>query len=36
LIARAHTVERNGGRASRRSIIRQKLAQAYLELEILR
>jgi len=36
LIARAHTVERNGGRASEDPIVRQKLAQAYLELEILR
>ncbi|HEX3232445.1 MAG TPA: acyl-CoA dehydrogenase [Pyrinomonadaceae bacterium] len=36
LIGRAHTVERNGGRASEDPIIRQKLAQAYLELEILR
>ena len=36
LIARTHTVERNGGRASEDPIVRQKLAQAYLELEILR
>lgn len=36
LIARAQTVERNGGRASADPIVRQKLAQAYLELEILR
>jgi len=36
LIARAHTVERNGGRASKDPVVRQKLAQAYLELEILR
>ena len=36
LIARAHTVERNGGPASGDPIVRQKLAQAYLELEILR
>ncbi|MEP6707908.1 MAG: acyl-CoA dehydrogenase family protein, partial [Pyrinomonadaceae bacterium] len=36
LIARAHTVERNGGPASEDPIVRQKLAQAYLELEILR
>ena len=36
LIARAHTVERNGGRASEDATVRQKLAQAYLELEILR
>jgi alkylation response protein AidB-like acyl-CoA dehydrogenase len=35
LIARAHTVERNGRRASEDPIIRQKLAQAYLELEIM-
>src|SRR6266850_1938331 len=36
LIARSHTVERNGRRASEDPILRQKLAQAYLELEILR
>ena len=36
LIARAHTVERNGGPASQDPLVRQKLAQAYLELEILR
>ena len=36
LIARTHTVERNGGLASEDPIVRQKLAQAYLELEILR
>jgi len=36
LIARARTVERNGGPASDDPIVRQKLAQAYLELEILR
>jgi alkylation response protein AidB-like acyl-CoA dehydrogenase len=36
LIARSHTVERNGRRASEDPIVRQKLAQAYLELEILR
>jgi len=36
LIARAHTVERNGKRASEDPVVRQKLAQAYLELEILR
>jgi alkylation response protein AidB-like acyl-CoA dehydrogenase len=36
LIARARTVERNGVRASEDPIVRQKLAQAYLELEILR
>ncbi len=36
LIARAHTVERNGRSASEDPIVRQKLAQAYLELEILR
>ena len=35
LIARTHTVERNGGSASEDPIVRQKLAQAYLELEIL-
>jgi len=36
LIARAHTVERNGRPASEDPMVRQKLAQAYLELEILR
>src|SRR5260370_26408107 len=36
LIARAHTVERNGRSASEDPIVRQKLAQAYLALEILR
>src|SRR6266511_3034267 len=36
LIARSHTVERNGRRASEDPIVRQTLAQAYLELEILR
>lgn len=36
LIARSHTVERNGRPASEDPILRQKLAQAYLELEILR
>jgi len=36
LIARARTVERNGRPASADPIVRQKLAQAYLELEILR
>ncbi|HEV2861731.1 MAG TPA: acyl-CoA dehydrogenase [Pyrinomonadaceae bacterium] len=36
LIARSRTVERNGRRASEDPIARQKLAQAYLELEILR
>ncbi|MEO8380269.1 MAG: acyl-CoA dehydrogenase [Acidobacteriota bacterium] len=36
LIARSHTVDRNGRPASSDPIIRQKLAQAYLELEILR
>ena len=36
LIARSHTIERNGRRASEDPVIRQKLAQAYLELEILR
>ncbi len=35
LIARARTVERNGRPASEDPIVRQKLAQAYLELEIL-
>jgi alkylation response protein AidB-like acyl-CoA dehydrogenase len=36
LIERAHTVQRNGKPASEDPLIRQKLAQAYLELEILR
>jgi alkylation response protein AidB-like acyl-CoA dehydrogenase len=36
LIVRARTTERNGVRASEDPIVRQKLAQAYLELEILR
>jgi alkylation response protein AidB-like acyl-CoA dehydrogenase len=36
LIARSHTVQRNGKPASEDPIVRQKLAQAYLELEILR
>jgi alkylation response protein AidB-like acyl-CoA dehydrogenase len=36
LIARARTIERNGRPASEDPIVRQKLAQAYLELEILR
>jgi alkylation response protein AidB-like acyl-CoA dehydrogenase len=36
LIARSHTIERSGRRASDDPLIRQKLAQAYLELEILR
>ncbi|HLM58512.1 MAG TPA: acyl-CoA dehydrogenase [Pyrinomonadaceae bacterium] len=36
LIARSRTVERNGRPASEDPIARQKLAQAYLELEILR
>ena len=36
LIARSHTIERDGRRASEDPIVRQKLAQAYLELEILR
>jgi len=36
LIARSHTIERNGKPASADPIVRQKLAQAYLELEILR
>lgn len=36
LIARSHTIERNGGPASADPLVRQKLAQAFLELEILR
>jgi len=36
LIARSHTIDRNGKPASEDPIVRQKLAQAYLELEILR
>ena len=36
LIARSHTVMRNGRPASADPIARQKMAQAYLELEILR
>lgn len=36
LIARSRIVERNGRPASEDPIVRQKLAQAYLELEILR
>jgi alkylation response protein AidB-like acyl-CoA dehydrogenase len=36
LIARARTIDRNGRPASEDPIVRQKLAQAYLELEILR
>ena len=36
LIARSRIVERNGRRVSEDPIVRQKLAQAYLELEILR
>ena len=36
LIARSHTIERNGRPASEDPIVRQKLAQAYLELDILR
>jgi len=36
LIARSRMVERNGRPASQDPIVRQKLAQAYLELEILR
>ena len=36
LIARARTIERGGRPASQDPLVRQKLAQAYLELEILR
>jgi len=36
LIARSRIVERNGRRVSEDPVVRQKLAQAYLELEILR
>jgi len=36
LMARAHTIDRNGRPASQDPIVRQKLAQAFLELEILR
>ncbi|MFL6332597.1 MAG: acyl-CoA dehydrogenase [Pyrinomonadaceae bacterium] len=36
LIARAKTIERDGRPASQDPLVRQKLAQAYLELEILR
>jgi alkylation response protein AidB-like acyl-CoA dehydrogenase len=36
LIARAHTIDRHGRPASQDPIVRQKLAQAFLELEILR
>src|SRR5207247_11104936 len=36
LMAHSHTIERNGRRASEDPVVRQKLAQAYLELEILR
>ncbi|MGZ5492454.1 MAG: acyl-CoA dehydrogenase [Thermoanaerobaculia bacterium] len=36
LIARSRTVDRNGQPASSDPVVRQKLAQAYLELEILR
>jgi alkylation response protein AidB-like acyl-CoA dehydrogenase len=36
LIARSHTIERNGRPASEDPLVRQKLAQAFLELEILR
>ncbi|HEX2834221.1 MAG TPA: acyl-CoA dehydrogenase family protein [Thermoanaerobaculia bacterium] len=36
LIAKAQTIERNGRPASQDPLVRQKLAQAFLELEILR
>ena len=36
LIDRARTIQRNGSNATKDPIVRQKLAQAYLELEILR
>jgi alkylation response protein AidB-like acyl-CoA dehydrogenase len=36
LIARSRTIERNGRPASEDTLVRQKLAQAFLELEILR
>jgi alkylation response protein AidB-like acyl-CoA dehydrogenase len=36
LIARSHTIDRNGRPASEDPLVRQKLAQAFLELEILR
>jgi len=36
LIDRARTIQRNGSSATKDPIVRQKLAQAYLELEILR
>ncbi|HEX8502874.1 MAG TPA: acyl-CoA dehydrogenase [Pyrinomonadaceae bacterium] len=36
LVARSKTIERNGRPASEDPLVRQKLAQAYLELEILR
>jgi alkylation response protein AidB-like acyl-CoA dehydrogenase len=36
LIARSRTIERDGRPASEDPLVRQKLAQAYLELEILR
>jgi alkylation response protein AidB-like acyl-CoA dehydrogenase len=36
LIARSHTIDRNGKPASEDPIVRQKLAQSWLELEILR
>ena len=36
LVAHSHAIERNGRRASEDPFVRQKLAQAFLELEILR